>query len=792
MLLPHGPTNARLMIVVDRVSPRDLYSRTILCDREFDKMLMEAGGNRASCFVTALVRKETPYNQPPYIAIAECLPILEAEIDRVKPQIILAIGELALQTLTGKKGLSKWRSSILDYQSPGGHSCHVIATYDLAYLYKVWSDRTTIVHDIRKAWKLGHRAEPIKPPAYDFIIEPSFSLTVSTINNLIKRVSAGPTKLSVDIETRGGHIACIGFAWSDTEAICIPLLRAINPLLWDQQKHRVHYWMEAEEVFITHLLYRLLTHPNCQVIGQNFLYDAQYFYRWLLFIPNVVRDTMITQHTMLSWQEKGLDFLSSLYAAYHLYWKDESKDWHPKLGERQLWIYNCKDCCITYEVDSRQQELIASLATNWPELPSIHNFQQSLFYPVLHSMNLGLRVDSSSKQQLSDELRIAIEKREAWMEEVLGQKVNIKSPKQMKDLFYRVLNQPEIISRQTKKATVDDAALEKLSSREPLLLPLCDKVRELRSLGVFRSTFLEAETDTDERMRCSFNIGGTVTYRFSSSGNAFGSGMNLQNIPSGDDEDEETDDPLPNVRALFLPDPGFEFFDIDLDSADLRIVVAESGCAEMQKWFDAGLKPYVEIAKEYFQDPSITKSHDAYKAFKVICHATNYLGKGPTILNRMPKSAKLGNNLQADSINSIQQWYFSKFPEISEWHKRVISQINSKRFVSNIFGYRIWAEGRIDDHAYKALIAAIPQSTVACLINRAYKAIYDNEPSIQLLLQVHDSLAGQYPIETRSQSIEAILKHSSIPLPYSQPLIIPVGVKVSTNSWGECVEFKRQ
>ena len=28
--------------------------------------------------------------------------------------------------------------------------------------------------------------------------------------------------------------------------------------------------------------------------------------------------------------------------------------------------------------------------------------------------------------------------------------------------------------------------------------------------------------------------------------------------------------PLPNVRKLFTPDPGYTFFDIDLDSAHLR------------------------------------------------------------------------------------------------------------------------------------------------------------------------------------------------------------------------------
>ena len=119
----------------------------------------------------------------------------------------------------------------------------------------------------------------------------------------------------------------------------------------------------------------------------------------------------------------------------------------------------------------------------------------------------------------------------------------------------------------------------------------------MRSLGVFLSTFVNAPLDVDGRMRCSFNIAGTETYRFSSSKNAFGSGMNMQNIPKGGESDE-LDLELPNVRELFIPDPGKTFFDIDLDSADLRIVCWEADIPEMKAMVRSGAKVYVEVMKE--------------------------------------------------------------------------------------------------------------------------------------------------------------------------------------------------
>ena len=794
MLLPHGPADARLMLVSDCVSYRDIQSNTILNDREADRMLSEAGINRTKTFVTALIREQvygqnfetqvakskkeiTPEHKPlhdkyvkPCILVG--LQALERDIDLIKPRIILAFGNGPLFALTGKWGIKSWRGSTLSYTSPGGHHCYVIPTYAPSYIQSVWKDRNIVIHDLRTAQKLSTMEPAPQPPEYNFLIEPSFTQAASTLKDLLHRADGGRLKLAVDVETRGGHLACTGIAWSRTEAICIPQLRAVSAEFpgWE---NKIHYWREEEEGYLTFQLYKLLTYPNVEVVGQNFIYDAQYFYRHLHFIPNFKRDTMLTQHSMFSSMQKGLDFLSSMYTDFHVYWKDESKNWDPKLGERQLWIYNCKDCCVTYEVDDNQQAAIDLWAETWPELREVHDFQQAMFWPVLQTMIDGLRTDNQSKGRLSDELLEAIKTREAWVEEVLGSPLNIKSPKQMQDVFYRLLAQKPVISRKTGSPTTDDSALERISTREPLLLPLCNTIRDLRSLGVFRSTFLEAPVDYDQRMRCSFNIAGTETYRFSSSENAFGSGMNLQNIPKGDE-----DSGLPNVRKLFIPDENMTFFDIDLDSADLRIVVWESDCREMKAMFAEGAKPYVEVAKEYYRDPTIDKHHPSYKLFKALCHGTNYLGTANGLAGRI--------GLLASEVERIQAWYYGKFPEIKTWQDDLCAQLRAHRYVQNVFGYRGWFFDRIEGTIFNQAVAWIPQSTVGCLINRGYRNIHANEREIQVLLQVHDSLAGQFPSHLRDQSVRKILDHCSVPLPYAEPLVIPVGLVTSDLSWGDC------
>ena len=106
--------------------------------------------------------------------------------------------------------------------------------------------------------------------------------------------------------------------------------------------------------------------------------------------------------------------------------------------------------------------------------------------------------------------------------------------------------------------------------------------------------------------------------------------------------------------------------------------------------------------------------------------------------------------------------------------------------VENIFGYRRYFLERFEGTIFNVAAAWIPQSTVGCLINRAYMAIHEQEPEIEILLQVHDSLAGQFPTAKAERLTRRVIELAEIPLPYSDPLVIPVGCKTSDTSWGDC------
>lgn len=793
---PEGPEQAKILIVVDCPTLRDTTAGRAFSGyngQEFDRMLQEAGILRTACRIVYLypdlvprddlsslmpVKKGTVTTDCIYYQKRACKPELLAGLEEAKkeilscnPNLIIAVGNTSLWALTGKLGVSKWRGSMLTTSNELGLTSarKVIGVYPPSSVMSQWSLRPIVVRDFRRCAKESTTSE-YQVPKYNFIIRPTYDQVVRTLDMLYAKVLGAKTKLSVDVETRAGHTACTGIAWSRTESICIPHMSVddING-----------YWTSDQEAFIIWKLYKLLTHPNAQIVGQNFIYDTQYFQRHFLFAPNLQFDTMTGQHSCFSTMDKGLDFLSSMYCDYHVYWKDEGKLWNPKLhSEDQYWTYNCMDTVVTYEIAEVEEKNIAQMG-----LSDVNAFQQELFWPVLNSMNLGVKVDKSKRAEFKAHYTSQMAGHLNWIEGLLGHPFNPKSPKQMSNLFYVDLGQKKVISRKTGSASCDDKALTKIKEREPILKELVDHILAYRSLGVMLSTFIEATLDTDDRMRCSYQIPGAETYRFKSRENAFGSGTNLQNQPA-------------ELKPMFVPDEGMTFFDIDLDSADLRIVVAESGEENMAEWLDAGLKPYVMVMKEFYHDDSLEKylknmdgtwSLDAdgnkiespqYRLFKSFCHGTHYLGK--------PKGLATQLKLPESEVESLQKWYFNRFPRIKTWQDRFVARVAGRRMVENIFGYRYYIFDRIEGNVYNQAIAWLPQSSVACVINRGYMNLYKNYPDIQVLLQVHDSLAGQFPTSKTSQCLADLKSACQIVLPYSKPITIPVGIKTSTSSWGEC------
>ncbi len=805
---PWGSPTAKIMIVGEAPGKTEVETGLPFMGASgnlLEELLGSAGMHRSQAFITNVVRERPPKNDirnffadlvrdrtPDHTLINGQwadkrvqfgIDLLQKEIALVKPEMIIALGNVAMWAITGEWGIKKWRGSELQGEL-NGVKFQCIPTYHPAAVFREQSLKPLIALDLRRVARKLPNGREVKRPPWRFIVRPSFEQAQQTLLGIWAQLekSSSPQKISADIETRAGHIACVGLAWSYLDAICIPLMCV---------ERLTGYWTRDEEWRLVKLVQAILTHPRAHVVGQNWNYDRQYFHRWHWYTPNLGSDTMAKHHSWRSVGPKGLGHLSSLYCDFHRYWKDDGRLWDPSMDEEKFWAYNCEDCVRTLEVDDALDQVIRAETPSWPKLPEVVAFQHKIHKPVFRMMMRGFRISHREKDRMGSALVQRAAEIQAEINYLAKTSLNVGSSPQMQDFFYRVLQMTPIKKRNDEGfyvPTVDDDALVTLAGREPLIRRLVARIQALRSARTFISNYINMRPDIDGRMRCSFGVAATVSYRFNSSENAFGSGRNLQNVPTGE-ELEDAIIPLPNIRRLFIPDPNRIIFDLDGDSADLRIVTWESDCKQMKAYFAEGKKPYIEVAREFYHDPTIQKNmtladgrkvpNPKYALMKAFCHGTNYGGTAPGLASRV--------GLLVHEAERTQKWYFGMCPEIKAWQDEIRKQIHGRGWIENPFGYRVYFMDRISHETENEALAWTPQSTVGQIINRVMDQLDTNLDWCELLLQVHDSLTGQFPNWLGDRAKREILEHSRVVVPCrSGDMIVPMGLKTSDISWGDC------
>jgi uracil-DNA glycosylase family 4 len=535
--------------------------------RELDKMLAEAGIDRRECLCTNIIADRPPGNDLykwfiptaeakktgtpvnglyPSPQIAAGLATLYNQVDAVRPSLIIGCGNYPFWAFStnvrianssdpsGWKvptGITSWRGSQL-WTDLGPRRTPFLPILHPASILRNWPTRPVTVHDLRTRVPLALGGKWNRPQRL-YKAPPTFVETTAYLSRLAAKLSRGPTPIVIDLETKARrHITCIGMTHDGVEAISIPFL------LPRQDRFDSH-WSFAEEGRIVRLLRLCLNHHNAQLIGQNFLYDTQYMALQWHIRPRAYFDTMVAQHVMFPGTPKALGYLASLYCKnFYCFWKEDSKEWEEE-GDLALHLtYNCDDCIYTWQVWQAQRDALVRMGMQEQFL-----FKMEEWKLAFEMMERGVLIDQKARAEMSFSVMEEAAKRQRWLNDRIpewvrpptkkGAKPWYSSAQQQMRLFYEVLGLKTVHHRKTGRLTIDDSALDDIAHRYPELKRLVNTIAELRSLGVFQNNFLSAALDPDGRMRCSFNVAGPETFRWSSSENAFGRGTNLQNIPTG-------------------------------------------------------------------------------------------------------------------------------------------------------------------------------------------------------------------------------------------------------------------
>lgn len=236
---------------------------------------------------------------------AEFIPELERlanEITEVNPNIVVALGNTALWALSGNVGISKLRgTTLLSTHTATGFK--TLATYHPAAVQRQWELRPVTIIDLMKAKRESAYPEIRRTPR-EIWIEPS----LGDMEKFYASYIQGCSLLSVDIETAGNRITCIGFSPGPGLALVVPF--------FDSRRKNGAYWPFKEDELKAWLFVRgILEDRETPKVFQNGLYDISFLWRaYGIKTFGASEDTMLLHHALQPESLKSLGFLGSVYA----------------------------------------------------------------------------------------------------------------------------------------------------------------------------------------------------------------------------------------------------------------------------------------------------------------------------------------------------------------------------------------------------------------------------------------------------------------------------------------------
>lgn len=700
----------------------------------------------------------------PTQALIDAKASLLARLENVKANVFVPLGNSALWALTGQSKISIWRGSILPCTLPSGRIIKIIASYHPAAVIRDWKLGAVLQCDLEKV-KVQSAFPEVKYPQRELRVAPTYSDVVDYI------YTNNASEVSFDIETSPSDITCIALSSSPNIAISIPTTK--------------HYWGSISRLHEVLKGIQFLLESKASKVGQNISYDLQYLIRiWGILPTKPWHDTMIAQHTCypdLSGEQKeegsskakrvmktkSLAFISSIYTD-EPYYKDELKKWiDGKSNDEALWRYNANDAAVTLECHYALQNEMKELGVT-----HTYDFMMELLEPLLYMMLRGVRIDESARTQHVIDMTAKLKHNKEIFTAKYGE-INLRSPKQVLELIYKLGLKPPM---KDGKPSTNKQALDKLAVKSPEF----KNIIGFREASVLLSNHLQAPGDgEDGRWRCSFNSTGAATGRLSSSVGIFGSATNLQNVKA-------------SLRNIVVPDPGKIFSEADLKGAEAMIVAYLCEDELLISKFINGENIHTHTAMMIW--PALTP--DAIARDKKICHKE---GRDTESFYHRAKTTRHAGNYnvgaytlsmnlkipKADAEKLIQR-FRDRSPNLAMWHSEVDQQLKKDRILITPLGRKRKFFDRYGPELLKQGLAYIPQETAAHILNLGLINVYNKlcapYKSIEVLLNVHDSILVQHPPELTFFVHNQLHKLMSIPVMIKgRVCTIPIDIKCGIN-----------
>ncbi|WRD68462.1 DNA polymerase I [Helicobacter pylori] len=407
-----------------------------------------------------------------------------------------------------------------------------------------------------------------------------------------------------------------------------------------------------------------------------------------------------------------------------------------KLEQLDMELNALKRLCEYFEKGGLEENLLA-----------LAREVETPFMKVLMGMEFqGFKIDAPYFKHLEQEFKDELHALERQILELIGVDFNLNSPKQLSEILYEKLELPKNKSRST-----DEKSLLKILDKHPSIALILE-YRELNKLFNTYTTPLLRLKDKDDKIHTTFIQTGTATGRLSSHS------PNLQNIPVRSPKG------LLIRKGFISSSREYCLLGVDYSQIELRLLAHFSQDKDLMDAFLKGRDIHLETSRALFGE-------DLAKEKRSIAKSINFglvYGMG---------SKKLSEtlNIPLNEAKSYIEAYFKRFPSIKDYLNRMKEEILKTSKAFTLLGrYRVFdftgANDYIKSNYLREGVNAIFQGSASDLLKLGMLKVserFKNNPSVRLLLQVHDELI--FEIEERNapelqQEIQRILNDEVYPL----------------------------
>jgi DNA polymerase I-like protein with 3'-5' exonuclease and polymerase domains/uracil-DNA glycosylase len=821
LLSAQGASAPKVFLIADYAQKADLETGALISGYQGEflkKLAREAGLDYQAFYRTAILKQVPPKlkwekkKKPSEIESAAWLisevvekeghdKIFQNELEELKPNLLVPLGELGFQFLTGLSDIRKFRGSVLPSNRAIGTRRTPLKVLPILgpYPYINQEPRLQFLSQIDfNRIAENSSSAPIPADVYNIWIARSSDAFRNFLNRqyqpcLDRKISDGGFVV-FDIETYMNIPTCIGFCFDGYESVCVPL---------------VDFKMDlGQRALMLGLVRQLLDSPIPKV-NQNIKFDWKCLERWGFRVRNVVGDTMLAANCIYPEFPKNLGFLTSIYTNLP-YFKDEGKEFDPaKVKADQLYLYNAKDCLATHQVYVKQLVELKEQKTE-----EVYNKLVQLVPIYKRLEDRGIRVDEATQQRLVVKYELLLDMQMMKLERLTNQKINPRSPIQCSRLIFDELGYNE------KQQGVDGTGEESLNmlmcfgaptkctverGKEILnILIACRKIQKVLELA-------NLLTYPDGRFRCEYNLAGTKNGRTSSSQTSdyfllpdpkrpektkkinLGLGLQLigkhgfkiDGVQYGDD-----------IRDMFVSSPGYKFVEIDLSGAEARVDRVLSGNFDLSVFDNPGIHKLTGSWLFDCQPQDVKKGSHEYHLAKTFRHAGERNMQDRRAFS-LVQSESLGISMDLKTASLLLAKFHANAPEIQGvFHRDVETFVKVNHFLECPNGRRRDFFDRFDHSLLNEAISYLPQAIVSDPTKFSFIPTFRECREAWLLAEAHDGSLAEVPEDKVLSYARCYKKNIESPIDFRKgslkrdyQLVIPCESSVG-ETWGQMEEMK--